>query len=93
MMWSCIFLVVHCTVTVMLFAEDDPAARLEWSKLHEELSSDIRVDDGTLIIPYVSAAHQGTYRCTTTTVLGTSYMQFILTVEGSYSWLYLSAGA
>jgi len=60
----------------------DPTAQVEWSKVDAELARDVIVDDGTMIIPYVSESHQGTYRCTTTTVLGTSYMQFILTVEG-----------
>ena len=63
---------------------DDPTATLEWSKLDGEIPRDAIVDDGTLIIPYVSESHQGTYRCTTTTVVGTSYRQFILTVEGQY---------
>jgi len=66
----------------MSFLADDPTARLEWSKVDEELSPDIIMDDSTLIIPYVSQSHQGTYRCTTTTLVGSSYMQFILTVEG-----------
>jgi len=61
---------------------DDLTARLEWSKVDDEIAGDVIVEDGTLIIPYVSTAHQGTYRCTTTTVTGSSYMQFILTVEG-----------
>ena len=66
----------------MVVRSDDPRARLEWTKVDGEISRDVIVDDGTLIIPYVSVSHQGTYRCTTTTVVGTSYMQFILTVEG-----------
>jgi len=66
----------------MSLLSDDPRARLEWTKLDGELDRDVIMDDGTLIIPYVLESHQGTYRCTTTTVLGTSYMQFILTVEG-----------
>jgi len=65
----------------MMFSAD-PRATLEWSKVDDVLSGDVIMEDGTLIIPYVSESHQGTYRCTTTTVLGTTYMQFILTVEG-----------
>jgi len=68
----------------MSLIADDPTAILRWNKVDEELSGDVIVDDGTLIIPYVSESHQGTYRCTTTTVLGTTHMQFILTVEGLY---------
>ena len=66
-----------------MLLSDDPSARLEWSKVDEVLDvNEIIVEDGTLIIPSVTAAHQGTYRCTTTTITGTTYMQFILTVEG-----------
>jgi len=68
----------------MILLSDDPTARLEWTRVDAELSRDVIMDDGTLIIPSVSAAHQGTYRCTTTTLTGSSYMQFILTVECSY---------
>jgi len=67
---------------------DDRTATLDWTKVDGEISADVIADDGTLIIPYVSAAHQGTYRCTTTTVTGASYMQFILTVEGTCSLLH-----
>jgi len=66
----------------MVMFSDDPRATLVWTKVDDELSRDVIMEDGTLIIPYVSESHQGTYRCTTTTVLGTTYMQFILTVEG-----------
>jgi len=69
----------------------DPTAQLEWTKLDDELSRDIVEDDGTLIIPSVTMEHQGTYRCTTTTIAGTSHIQFILTVEGrlltSVNWI------
>ena len=73
--------ILRQNLTTMMFSAD-PRATLEWSKVDDVLSGDVIMEDGTLIIPYVSESHQGTYRCTTTTVLGTTYMQFILTVEG-----------
>jgi len=75
----------------MTLLSDDVTARHTWSKVDGQLSRDVEVHDGTLVIPDVSLAHQGTYRCNTTSVVGPSYIQFILTVEGQYQVIFQSS--